>query len=30
MHHGRMLAVDTPERVMANETVQTAYVGETL
>ena len=30
MHHGRMLAVDTPERVMANETVQTAYVGDTL
>jgi branched-chain amino acid transport system ATP-binding protein len=30
MHHGRMLAVDTPERVMANETVQSAYVGETL
>ena len=30
MHHGRMLAVDTPERVMANETVQTAYVGEAL
>jgi Branched-chain amino acid ATP-binding cassette transporter len=25
-----MLAVDTPERVMANETVQTAYVGEAL
>jgi branched-chain amino acid transport system ATP-binding protein len=30
MHHGRMLAVDTPERVMANETVQSAYVGEAL
>jgi branched-chain amino acid transport system ATP-binding protein len=30
MHHGRMLAVDTPENVMANETVQTAYVGDTL
>jgi branched-chain amino acid transport system ATP-binding protein len=30
MHHGRMLAIDTPERVMANETVQTAYVGEPL
>jgi branched-chain amino acid transport system ATP-binding protein len=30
MHHGRMLAVDTPERVMANETVQRAYVGEAL
>ncbi|MBA2474812.1 MAG: ABC transporter ATP-binding protein [Actinobacteria bacterium] len=30
MHHGRLLAVDTPERVMANETVQEAYVGEAL
>jgi branched-chain amino acid transport system ATP-binding protein len=30
MHHGRMLAIDTPERVMANETVQSAYVGEAL
>ena len=30
MHHGRMLAVDTPENVMSNETVQTAYVGDTL
>jgi branched-chain amino acid transport system ATP-binding protein len=30
MHHGRMLAVDTPERVMANETVQSAYVGDAL
>jgi branched-chain amino acid transport system ATP-binding protein len=30
MHHGRLLACDTPERVMANETVQTAYVGEAL
>ena len=30
MHHGRLLAVGTPEEVMANETVQTAYVGDTL
>jgi branched-chain amino acid transport system ATP-binding protein len=30
MHHGALLAVDTPERVMANETVQTAYVGDAL
>ncbi len=30
MHHGSLLAVDTPERVMADETVQTAYLGEPL
>ena len=30
MHHGRLLAVDTPQAVMANETVQTAYLGEPL
>ena len=30
MHHGRLLAVDTPANVMANETVQTAYLGEAL
>jgi branched-chain amino acid transport system ATP-binding protein len=30
MHHGRLLACDTPENVMANETVQTAYLGEAL
>ena len=30
MHHGALLACDTPERVMANEAVQSAYVGETL
>lgn len=30
MHHGRLLAVDTPEQVMANETVQSAYLGEAL
>jgi branched-chain amino acid transport system ATP-binding protein len=30
MHHGSLLAFDTPEKVMANETVQTAYLGEPL
>jgi branched-chain amino acid transport system ATP-binding protein len=30
MHHGALLAFDTPERVMADETVQTAYLGESL
>jgi branched-chain amino acid transport system ATP-binding protein len=30
MHHGSLLACDTPDRVMANETVQAAYVGEPL
>jgi branched-chain amino acid transport system ATP-binding protein len=30
MHHGTLLAFDEPERVMANETVQTAYLGEPL
>ncbi len=30
MHHGALLACDTPERVMANETVQSAYLGEPL
>ena len=30
MHHGRLLACDTPKRVMENETVQAAYVGEPL
>jgi branched-chain amino acid transport system ATP-binding protein len=30
MHHGRLLAIDTPDRIMANETVQTAYLGEAL
>ena len=28
MHHGALLAVDTPTAVMANETVQSAYLGE--
>ena len=30
MHHGRLLACDTPENVMRNEIVQQAYVGEPL
>ena len=30
MHHGALLAFDTPDGVMANETVQTAYLGEPL
>jgi branched-chain amino acid transport system ATP-binding protein len=30
MHHGSLLACDTPHAVMANETVQEAYVGEPL
>ncbi len=30
MHHGRVLACDTPENVMRNATVQDAYVGEPL
>ena len=30
MHHGALLAFDEPDRVMANETVQTAYLGEPL
>ena len=30
MHHGALLALDTPERVIANETVQTAYLGDPL
>jgi branched-chain amino acid transport system ATP-binding protein len=30
MHHGRLLACDTPKAVMANETVQAAYLGEPL
>lgn len=28
MHHGELLACDTPEAVMANPTVQSAYLGE--
>lgn len=30
MHHGRLLAADTPEAVMADPTVQGAYLGERL
>jgi branched-chain amino acid transport system ATP-binding protein len=30
MHHGALLACDTPAAVMANETVQSAYLGEDL
>jgi branched-chain amino acid transport system ATP-binding protein len=27
MHRGRLLTIDTPERVMANPVVQEAYLG---
>ena len=30
MHHGALLACDTPEAIMANPTVQSAYLGEEL
>jgi branched-chain amino acid transport system ATP-binding protein len=30
LHHGSLLAVDTPEAIMRNETVQQAYLGEAL
>jgi branched-chain amino acid transport system ATP-binding protein len=30
MHHGALLAVDTPQAIMANPTVQAAYLGEEL
>ncbi|MBV8600514.1 MAG: ABC transporter ATP-binding protein [Candidatus Eremiobacteraeota bacterium] len=30
MHHGSLLAIDTPDRIMANETVQQAYLGDPL
>jgi branched-chain amino acid transport system ATP-binding protein len=30
MHHGSLLAVDTPERIIANEIVQSAYLGDPL
>ncbi len=30
MHHGALLACDTPQQVMADATVQSAYLGETL
>jgi branched-chain amino acid transport system ATP-binding protein len=30
LHHGSLLAVDTPDAIMGNETVQQAYLGEAL
>jgi len=30
MHHGQLLAIDTPAAVMANADVQSAYLGETV
>ncbi len=30
MHHGQLLVVDTPEAVMANPAVQSAYLGESV
>jgi branched-chain amino acid transport system ATP-binding protein len=30
LHHGSLLAVDTPDAIMRNETVQQAYLGEPL
>ncbi|MET0766930.1 MAG: ABC transporter ATP-binding protein [Aeromicrobium sp.] len=30
MHHGALLAIDTPDRIMRDPRVQTAYVGEEL
>jgi branched-chain amino acid transport system ATP-binding protein len=30
MHHGALLAIGTPEKVMADPTVQDAYLGEPL
>jgi branched-chain amino acid transport system ATP-binding protein len=30
LHHGSLLAVDTPDAIMGNETVQQAYLGEPL
>jgi len=30
MHHGTLLAVDTPDRIVANELVQSAYLGDPL
>jgi len=30
LHHGSLLAVDTPQAIMQNETVQQAYLGEPL
>lgn len=28
MHHGELIAIDTPEKIMANKTVQSAYLGD--
>jgi len=30
MHHGALLAIDTPERIVADEAVQSAYLGDPL
>jgi len=30
MHHGSLLAIDTPDRIIANDTVQSAYLGDPL
>ena len=30
MHHGRLLAVDTTDKIMENDEVQAAYLGEPL
>jgi branched-chain amino acid transport system ATP-binding protein len=30
LHHGSLLAVDTPDAIMSNEIVQQAYLGEAL
>src|SRR5690606_26735614 len=30
MHHGQLLAIDTPSAIMANPAVQSAYLGETV
>ena len=30
MHHGQLLAIDTPTAIMANPAVQSAYLGETV
>jgi branched-chain amino acid transport system ATP-binding protein len=30
MHHGSLLAIDTPEKIIADETVQAAYLGDPL
>jgi branched-chain amino acid transport system ATP-binding protein len=30
LHHGALLAIDEPGRIMSNETVQTAYIGDAL